>query len=500
MNRINFWHLILSVLFCLVASPSTTAGTTGTTGNLLIENITLISPERNQALQAASVRVEDGIITEVSSTKIKPQPDAQIIDGKNKFLIPGLMDSHVHVTNMPGLKFGDEGAKHLQELQQLFEQQQPKNYLYFGVTQLLDPSNSPRAIERFKSSPIKPDLFHCGAAPILHGYPTVFMEKPLRHKTFARFIYQPIAGETPPAELDLSLHTPEAVVKQIADSGAICVKVFLEDGFGSQSHWPNIDAKILERVSKAAKAHGLLLMAHANAIDMQSIAQQIDVDIIAHGMWNWNHLDGKPGLPKEIKSILDKVIEQEQVFQPTFGVMDSLKGVTVPNVLRDPLYRKVIPKKTFDWYHTKEGEWFKREMLSDYGGLTLDKIHRRQDIMISQGERVARYLNEKTHPLVLASDTPAAPTFAAQPGYSTYKELLHLNKVGLSLKDLLAAATINNAKAFGLSKKYGTIEPGKVANLLILHTDPLTDISAYNSIQYVIVNGNPILRETLKAQ
>ena len=499
MNQLNRRYLVLPILYWLLFCSFTTADSIAR-DNLLIENITLISPERNLPLNAAYVRVENGIITEVSAAPIKRQAGTAIVDGKGKFLIPGLMDSHVHVSNMPGLKFGEENSPHLQELQRLFEQQQPKNYLYFGVTQILDPSNSPAAIERFKSVAVKPELFHCGAAPILHGYPTVFMDKPLRHKTFARFIYQPIEGESPPAEVDLSSHTPEAVVKQIADSGAICVKVFLEDGFGSQSHWPNIAPELLQRVSQAAKKHGLLLMAHANAIDMQSIAQQVNVDIIAHGMWNWNHLDGKPGLPIEIKKILDKIIEQKQVFQPTFGVMDSLKGVTIPNVLRDPLYRKVIPKKTFDWYHTEEGQWFKQEMLTDFGGLPLDKIHRRQDLVISQGERVVRYLNQQNHPLVLASDTPPAPTFFAQPGYSAYKEILHLNKIGMSLNKILATATINNAEAFGIASKYGTIEPGKVANLLVLNEDPLKTVTAYNSIEYVIINGQPILRELLKAK
>ncbi len=100
--------------------------------------------------------------------------------------------------------------------------------------------------------------------------------------------------------------------------------------------------------------------------------------------------------------------------------------------------------------------------------------------------------------MVLASDTPSSPTFAAQPGLSTYQELQHMAKIGIALKDILAAATINNAKAFGLDSLYGTVEPGKKANLLLLSRNPLKTITAYDHINYVIINGKAITREKLK--
>ena len=132
--------------------------------------------------------------------------------------------------------------------------------------------------------------------------------------------------------------------------------------------------------------------------------------------------------------------------------------------------------------------------------MPLERVHRRHDLIISQGERATQYLYQKGLPMVLASDTPSSPTFAAQPGLSTYQELQHMAKIGISLKDILAAATINNAKAFRLDKHYGTIEPGKKANLLVLNSDPLESISAYNQIDKVIVNGLAIERQELRVK
>ncbi|TQV87926.1 amidohydrolase family protein [Aliikangiella coralliicola] len=481
-------------IFCVAANipPKNLAA-----DELVIKNITLISPERHTALENAYVRIVNGEIKEVSTKPIISPNNAAQIDGTGKYLTPGLMDSHVHVSRMPGIVFKGKDPTKLLQLQNSFLAQQPRSYLYFGVTQLLDPSQSKQSIVTFNSSLQKPKLFHCGAAPILGGYPTVWIDKHEAPKVFDYIILDQDTAQSLPENIDLAQHTPEAVVRRMAEDGAICVKVFIEDGFGTDKNWPLISEGLLLRVKKAAKKHGLIMLAHANAIDMQKIALQLEVDAIAHGMWNWNQYDGHKGLPIEIREILDGVIEQNIIFQPTFNVMDGLKGVTVPGVLNEPLYQKVVSKAALDWYHSKEGLWFRDEMVNGFGDLPLEKIHRRQDIVISQGERVVQYLDGQNYPLVLASDTPSSPTFAAQPGYSTFAELKHLHKVGVSLQRIFEAATINNAKAFKLDKSYGTVEPGKVANLLILDESPLKTIEAYNAIDKVIVNGEVIERESL---
>jgi len=177
--------------------------------------------------------------------------------------------------------------------------------------------------------------------------------------------------------------------------------------------------------------------------------------------------------------------------------MDGLKNLTIPDILEQPLYAKVVSKEALAWYRTEQGQWFRKESLEGFKGLSLDRIHAHQDKIISQGERATQYLYQAGHPMVLASDTPSSPTYAAQPGYSSFQELQHMAKIGVSLRDILAAATINNAKAFGLEKDYGSIEPGKVANLLLLDENPLTNISAYNAIDTVILHGRPIKRDSL---
>ncbi|WP_196139388.1 amidohydrolase family protein [Aliikangiella sp. G2MR2-5] len=464
---------------------------------LLIKNITLISPERAEPLMSASVRIRDDTIIELSNSPLKASPESTIIDGSGKFLIPGLMDSHVHISNMPGLDFAQKDSPKMKRLQARFEERQPRNYLYFGVTQIVDLAQSSDAYARFMDFRIRPDIFRCQALPILHGYPTIFVDKDKRINEFKEFLYQPIQGEQAPLGVDLSKHTPEAQLKKIASSDAVCVKVFIENGFGADSSWPSINLDTLKRVREAANQYDLLMVAHANAIDMQQLAIEAGVDIIAHGMWNWNEQDGVDSLPAQIKNMAKEIIDKGITYQATFGVMDGLKGVTIPAGLEQPLIKKVVDRETLEWYASEEGQWFAREMIEGFEGLSKEKIHRRQDINIKQGEEIVRYLDKKDHPLVIASDTPSSPTFAQQPGLSTYQEILHMAKSGVSLKKILQAATLNNAKAFGLEKRYGTVLPGKKANLLILNQNPLETVEAYNSIDSVILGGENISRSAL---
>ena len=85
------------------------------------------------------------------------------------------------------------------------------------------------------------------------------------------------------------------------------------------------------------------------------------------------------------------------------------------------------------------------------------------------------------------------------PGLSGYLEMRSWARAGISLRNIFKAATIDNAKAFGLQDELGTIEPGKRADLLLLAESPLIDISAYNTIRTIIVGGRPIDRQAMSA-
>lgn len=467
--------------------------------DVLIENVSIVSPERSQPLAASWVLIKDGRIAQVSQKPIVA-PTAQRVRGNGKFLAPGLMDSHVHLSDAIGLPPGPPSPE-LKPLADAFYRQQPRSYLYFGVTQVLDLANSPEGIATFEAQPVRPDLFRCGATTALDGYPTVFVEKPQRYAMLPDYIYEPAnAAKHPlPAGAKAEDHTPEAIVDRIAASGAHCVKIAIEDGFGAATDWPILSKETLQRVRAAATRRGLVLVAHANALEMQRMALEAKVDVIAHGLWNWDEFDRQPGVPAPIAAHLKRVHASGTGYQPTLRVMAGTADLFRADTLKDPTYAKVVPAALLQWYSTDAGQWFKQVMKQAYGNQPDAKIAAGQLQAGEQGMRAAKYLYDLGHPLLLGSDTPSAPTYGNQPGYDTYREMRLMATAGIPAIDVFRAATLNNARRFHLERDYGTVAAGKVANLLLLDANPLDSMRAWNQIDKVILRGKVIERESLAA-
>ena len=465
--------------------------------DLLIENVTVVSPERGAPVAGQWVHVRDGRIIAVAEKAINVPADTPRLNGEGRYLTPGLMDSHVHLSMPAGLPFGVNSPA-LAKLTADYHRQQPRSYLYHGVTQVLDPAGFDEGMAAYNAQPQKPDLFRCGAASVLNGYPRFVIGDKV-HSIIPEFIHEPENPDPIPAGVDPAQHTPEAVVARIANSGARCVKIFIEDGFGDAHHIPLLKPKTMARVRAAAHKAGLLVVAHANAFDMQQIAVNGEVDVIAHGLWNWSQHHGEPDMPAPIETLLTRIQKQGIGFQPTLRVMGGIRELFEPATLNDPHYDKVVPASLMAFYRSDDGKFFERELRSDFFGTDDNRIRAVQKVVYEQGARVTKALHDKGHPLLLASDTPSAPVYANQPGYNSYQELRAMAEAGVPLDAVLRAGTINNARQFGLDKDYGSIEVGKKANLLLLDANPLVSIEAWNQIATVILKGKAIDRESLAA-
>jgi imidazolonepropionase-like amidohydrolase len=487
-------HVLLLLLAAFAASGGASAA------ELLIENVTVISPEQAQPLANRHVLVRDGRIVSVGQQRVAAKADTRKIDGRGKFLTPGLMDSHVHVGDAAGVSpLSDDPA--IAALRESYARQQPRSYLYFGVTQVLDLASFEAGRKVFESQPVRPDLFHCGAAPVLDGYPMAFVPKPVRYQVFTDYVFEPAnAKEHPlPAGANAAEHTPEAYVERVAKGGARCVKIFIEDGFGPSTEWPLMSKETLARMRAATRQHKLLLIAHANAIDMQRIALNADVDVLAHGLWNWNELDAPQGVPEPIAAHLRNVHAKRVGYQATLRVLPALADLFRADTLKDPTYAKVVPPDLLAWYATEPAQFFKRELRPNPDSPPDAKMAQGFLGAGERGSRALRYLHELGHPMLVGSDTPSAPTYGNQPGYDTYREMRLMAQSGVPLPVIFRAATLNNARQFGLDKDYGTVEAGKHANLLLLTANPLETMRAWAQIEKIILHGTVIERETLAA-
>ncbi len=265
--------------FSLVSSNgSTTRKVVG--DGVVIENVTLISPERAQPVAHTSVVIRNGRIAEIAPDLVAG-PHATRIDGRERFLIPGLIDSHVHVGDMTLLD--DDAAAAHPELVQAYRAQLPRSYLAFGFTTFVDLNLGKETLSWYNAAPLHPNIYHCGpAAHTVGGYGAQRVPKDAATANAANVVYEAAQTKNWPANLDPRDYTRARAVDRVVAAGGVCVKVFDEPGFGGVFHWPVPSPETLAALRSETRRRG-----HANAVESWHDAVGAHVDVIAHGLWHW---------------------------------------------------------------------------------------------------------------------------------------------------------------------------------------------------------------------
>jgi imidazolonepropionase-like amidohydrolase len=317
-----------------------------------------------------------------------------------------------------------------------------------------------------------------------------------RFRLFPNFIYDPKQASSIPSEYAPEDHTPIAAVAAVKRSGGVCVKTFFERGFAKDANLPVMSAGDLAGIRDAAAKSGLVLMLHANTLEAQKFGVAGEVDVLAHGMWRWGDLDKRTELPTEIRELLDQIVKKRIGYQPTIQVLQGLRAYFDSEYLKMGEIAKVIPADMLTFFDTPEGKSFKKELAEDDAPDSA-MLKGFEQGPLRRVRQVVAYLASKDANFLFGTDTPSAPTYGNLPGLNGYLEMQQLQKAGLSLAQIFKATTINNAREFKLDAQLGTVEPGKVANLVLLKKSPLEGLDAYDSIVTVWLHGKPISRDSL---
>ena len=464
---------------------------------MVIENVTLISPERVAPLLHADVVLRDGRIAEIG-TNLVPGPHARRIDGGGQFLIPGLIDSHVHAGHSAALD--DDAIDAHPELWAAYRAQVPRAYLAFGFTSVVDLDLTPNDQAWFKSTPLHPNLYSCGRGIKVAGGYMAFNVPPLSSSKFPNLVYEPKEKEHWPKSLEPSDYTPERAVSRAADAGAVCVKAFVESGFGP-FNWPYLHSETLQKIQAAARERKLVLIVHANGADSWRSALDAHAQVIAHGLWVWPGDFGNSVPPPTARNVIAAAAHAGTHVQPTLQTIAGERAMIDPILLDDPRLTMALPPAVIAYLRSYEGVKARTALLDQYRkaspppgfepllGAAIERTRATFKIMLQ--DRV---------PLVFGSDTPGVEGFGNPPGLNGRLELQTWADASAPLPLILRAATLDNAIALGLSRELGSIEAGKRADLLLLKQNPLKDISAYDSIETIFLNGEPIRRSTLRAK
>ncbi|MBT8182789.1 MAG: amidohydrolase family protein, partial [Eudoraea sp.] len=146
----------------------------------------------------------------------------------------------------------------------------------------------------------------------------------------------------------------------------------------------------------------------------------------------------------------------------------------------NPLIKKVDSKNQFDrWYNTKQ---------VDSG--VVGRIKKQHDFHLN----IISKLHNAGIPIICGTDAGIGVTI---PGFSIHKELAFYKEAGLSNYEVLKTATVNASQTHSIMNQLGTIEKGKIANLLIVDDNPLTELSSLENPSSVFVKGRILNRETL---
>lgn len=460
-----------------------------------ITHVKLVSPDRLDRIDDGSVLIDGSRIVRVVRGRDAAKPaGARRVDGHGYFLTPGLIDSHVHLSAVPGMSA--ERTVEMKKMVDEYYAQLPRSYLYFGYTTVIDLAVGSRDfIDRLKQTPLHPEIQDCGAPLVFaNGYPMSYAPPATRFDMFSNFLYDPAPTGKIPSQYKPEDHTPAKAVARVKADGGICVKTYFERGFGDQHEVPVIDAATYAEVRSEASKAGLVLMTHANSFEAQTFAVDGGVEILAHGMWHWGDLDVQQELPASIKQLLDRIVTRRIGYQPTMQVLYGLRAYADPTYLDSPALGKLLPASMLAWFRTPAGHWFKQEIAGDEDDASLLKDF---EAPLRRQRQVVAYLANRDANFLFGTDTPSSPTYGNVPGLNGYLEMRDLHDAGMSLKQIFRAATLSNARAFRLDADLGSIEAGKIANLVLMKESPLTSIQAYDSIVDVWVEGVRVPRESL---
>jgi imidazolonepropionase-like amidohydrolase len=464
--------------------------------DLRIEHVTIVSPERVSSMRDALVRVHDGRIVAISKAgdaTAHSSADTIAMDGSGLFLAPGLIDSHVHLGQIPGMT-PDQEAQH-PDIAKAARDQIPRSYLLYGFTTLIDLISTPQEMAFWKSHDIVPDTYFCGGAALMDGYSMNYAPKPQRYQWWPYMLIEP--GTQAPDGIDPAVHTPQAVVSRMKADGAICVKTFFERGFGGVRDLPVPQLETIREVVKVAHAAGMPVLMHANSDEAQRFGLDAGVDIMAHGLWNWNQQHStSTELTPGIRKILDDALAQNVGWQPTMQVLYGIRELFSPSYLSDAQLSRVLPSNLLEWYRSPEGQWFRVVISQDVkvpanaNPSQLERVVNEEfGAVINRGKHATAYVIARHGRILFGTDTPSAPTYANPPGLNGWLEMHRLIDAGETPAQIFKSATLTNARALKLDRDIGTVQVGKRANLLLLRQDPTQTIDAYAEIAKVILNG-----------
>ncbi|NND34235.1 MAG: amidohydrolase family protein [Saprospiraceae bacterium] len=436
---------------------------------IFIDNVSVINLVDGKTV-IKDVAIDRGLISQVG-TDLQPDENVLILDGSQRFLMPGLIDAHIHLFQSGGLYTRPDAIDltayrpYEDEIQWLRSHAQDllKRYLRCGITSVMD-IGGPMSNYAIRDE----NLEDVAAA-------SLFVTGPLIST------YQPAAFdiEDPPIiKVNSAQEAIDLVQKQLPlKPDFIKIWYIVLPGQSAESTYEIVKATIEE-----SHRNNLRVAVHATQLNTAKYALKAGADVLVHSVQDHRVDDDFIALFKK----------NNAVYIPTLIVGANYGKVftaTLPLSKYDFKYSHPTPLgSTHDLKHLENGNLLKQARESEKAFAEQDA---RQKKIMAENLKI---LQDNNIEIATGTDAGNVGTFHAS---SYYKEMAAMQEAGLSNAEILKASTMGGAAAVGKSDSLGTIEPGKIADLVVLRKNPLEDLEALHQIELIIKNGKIIAPDTV---
>lgn len=403
--------------------------------SVLIKNVHVIPMTKDTVLRNKSVLIKNGEIIRIDS--IIPEIDVKVINAKGKYLSPGLIDVHVHV----------------------WDKQEFGLYLANGVTAVRNAWGMP---------------FHLR-----------FKEKINNNELLA-----PIFITTTPKLTGAKNATIDQLGIKDEKHAHDLIQNYHEDGYDLIKTYAGMPENIFDVIIEESEKNDMPIVAHPSfevpyEYHFKKAIQSVEhtEDIVQNALQY--KLDSVA-----LQKVVNYYVDAKMAHTPTLTIYqniidiieqkDSIKTIGGGNYMNPTL----MSLGSSDSFKRWTSEQF-------YNPETLDKIKKQHLFHLY----IVKQLHDAGVKLLCGTD---AGIVFNQPGFAIHEELAYYIEAGLTPYEALKTATINPSTEIDLFYNLGTIESGKMANLILSDNNPLDDISTLSNPNAVFIKGRYLQKQELK--
>ncbi len=438
--RKKFFVLSLATLVTAFVAVAFTAQTPAV---IAFANVTVIPMDRERALPDQTVIVRGERIEAIGpSASVQIPAGATRIDGRGKFLLPGMAEMHAHIPNGPN---ATEADMH-------------RTLLLFagnGITtirgMLGEPRHLPLRQAVLKGAVIGPTIFTSGvsfnqntakaadvAVKMVQDQKAAGYDFLKIHPGVPRDVFDAVAAEANKLGLPFSGHVPADVGLERALSAKFR-SIDHMDGYFEFAVKPNAPVDL--------KNPGFFGVNFTEHLDQARLAKAV-ADTKRAGVW----------------------------IVPTQGLLEIFMSMATPEELaKRPGVEFMPPQLVAAWTKQRQG------FMAQPG---FNKQN--NDRFLQERRKLLKALHDAGVDIILGSD--AVQTFSV-PGYSIFNEMNAMALAGLKPYDIYVTGSRNVARFFNREKESGTIAVGKIADLVLVDADPLVTVANFEKQTGTMLRG-----------